>query len=77
MTTKKIVPLGHQLFEAGKLILRIPSSRKKRELQPSLVGVVNGLEELLGIRGVNEHRNPEPGARVPERIELRVIDSET
>ena len=75
MLAEQVVALRHQLFEARKAVLRIATVREQRELEPTLVRVVDRLEELLRIGGVDEHRKPEPRARVPDRIELGVVDA--
>src|SRR6185295_10440240 len=42
----------------------------------ALVGVIDRFEELLRIRGMDEHRQLEPSAGVPHRVELRVVELE-
>ena len=63
-------------FEARELTLRIAAVVEERELQPVLVREVDGLEELHGFGGVDQHRNVVPGARLPDGIQLRVVHLE-
>src|SRR5206468_7683657 len=77
MFAKQVVALGHELVEARKAVGGISASGEERQLEPALVAVVDRLEELLRIRRVNEHRNPEPCAGVPERIQRRIVERET
>ena len=71
MPAEQVVALGHQLLEARKPVRRIAAVGEERELEPALVVVVDRLEELLRIGGVDEHRQVQPRARVPDRIERR------
>ena len=77
MLAEQIVALRHQLLEAREAgRCGYATSREQRQLEPALVGVVDRLEELLRIGGVDEHRKLEPRARVPDRIELGIVELE-
>ena len=60
----------------GILVGRIAAVREERQLEPALVRVVDGLEELRRVGGVDEDRQLEPRARIPDRIELRIVELE-
>ena len=76
MLLEETVALRHQLFERGIVAGRVAPIAEQRELQPALVVVVDRLEELRGIGGMDEDRNLETGARLPERIEIRIVEME-
>ena len=44
------------------------------QLEPALVGWIDRLEERRGLAGVDEHRNVQPRARLPDRIELGIVE---
>ena len=50
------------------------AAREERQLQPALVVEVVRREERLRLGGVDEHRDVEAGRRLPDRIELGVVD---
>ena len=76
MLAEQVVPLARDLLEAREPVRRISALGKQRQLQPALVAVVDRLKELLRVGGVNEHRKPEASARIPDGIEVRVVDLE-
>ena len=49
----------------------------QRQLQPSLVGVIERIEKRLRLGDVDQHRHVEPRARLPNRIELRLVHAQT
>ena len=65
--------LGHQLLEAGTPVL-VAAIGIERELEPALVVVVERLEERRRLGDVNEHRDVQPRAGLPDRIELGIVD---
>ena len=68
------IALPHQVLERRKpRAVEVPAVGKQRHLEPALVVVVERLEELRRIRGVDEHRNVEPRRRLPDRIELGIV----
>ena len=69
------IALGEQLLEARELAGRIAAIAIERQLEPALVVHVDGLEELLRLRGVDEHGHPKPAADLPDWIELRIVDA--
>src|SRR4029077_9644726 len=52
------------------------TSREKLELEPALIMVVHRLEEFLWISRVDEHRKLEARGRLPNGIELGVVEGE-
>ena len=74
MTPEEAIALGHQLLERRVRRRREPSVAEERQLEPALVLVVDRLEELLRIGGVDEDRNIEPCGGLPDRIELRIVE---
>ena len=64
------------LRSAGYSLGRIAPIAEQRELEPAFVVVVDRLEELGRIGGVDEDRDLEPRARLPDRIELRIVEVE-
>ncbi len=73
----RLSPFGHQLLERRKLFGRIAAAREQRELEPAFVLVIDRLPELLRVSGVNEDRQLEPGRRLKDRIERRVVEGKT
>ena len=74
MLPEQVVALRHQLLEARKLAGRIATVAEQRQLEPALVVVVDRLEELRGIRRVDEDGNLQPRAGIPDRIELGIVE---
>jgi hypothetical protein len=74
MALEQVVALGHQLLEAREAIGGITAIGEKGKLEPALVVVVDRLEELLRISGVDEHRQVQARACVPDGIELGIVD---
>ena len=66
--------LGHQLLEGDAARLGGGAAREERQLQPALVVEVVRREERLRLGGVDEHRDVEARRRLPDRIELGVVD---
>ena len=74
---EQAVALGHQLLERGKpRPVLVAAVGIERQLEPALVVVVERLEELRRIGGVDEDRNLEPRGRLPDRIELGIVELE-
>src|SRR5687768_604919 len=76
MLPQQVVPLRHELLECREPVRRITPPREKAQLQPPLVVLVDRLPELLRVGRVNEDRNPEARARLPYRVQCRIIDAE-
>ena len=70
---EQVVALGHQLVERDLTGLVVAAIGEERQLEPALVAVVERLEELLRLGGVDEDRHVEPRERLPHRIELGVV----
>ena len=70
------VALRHQLLEARKAVLRILPAGKHVQLEPALVVEVHRRPELRGIGHVNQHRDVQPGAGLPDRVEIGVVHLE-
>src|SRR6185503_6183014 len=68
---------GHELLEAWKLVCRVPPPGEQRELEPPLVRVVDRLEELLWIGGMDEDGELEARAGVPDGIEVGIVELES
>src|SRR5580704_10493536 len=65
-----------QLFERWKPRAVKTPVRMLGQLLIALVARVRGKKESLRIAGVNENRNPETPAFVPDRIQPRIVDRE-
>ena len=74
--SEQVVALRNQRLEAGIAILRIAALGEQRLLQPSLVCVVQRTEELLRIAGVDEHRELQSRAGVPDGVQLGIVELE-
>ena len=74
MLPEQVVALRHQLLERDLAGLIVAAVAEERQLEPALVVHVDRLEELLRFGRVDEDRNVQARARVPERIELRIVD---
>ena len=74
MLAEHVVALGHQLLERHLARLVVAPIGEQRQLEPALVLDVLRLEELLRLGGVNERRHVEPRERVPQRIDLGIVD---
>ena len=72
MPADHVVALGHQLLEADAGLMTPIGI--ERQLEPPFVRVVERLEECRGLGDVNQHGHVEPRARLPDRIELRIVD---
>src|SRR5258708_18240394 len=55
---------------------RHATSREERQLEPALIGVVHRLVELLRISRMDEHRELESRGRLPDGIEIGVVERE-
>ena len=66
--------LSQDLLEGRVLLGRAGAAGKLLELQPPLVVLVLRLEEGTRLAGVDEHRDPELGALVPDGIQARIVD---
>ena len=64
----------HELLEGDAARLGGGAAREERQLQPALVVEVVRREERLRLGGVDEHRDVEARRRLPDRIELGVVD---
>ena len=69
-----VIALGHELLEADAVLMT--TIRKQSQLEPALVMRVDRIEERLRLSDVNQHRDVQPDAGVPDRIEFRVVDAQ-
>ena len=76
MPAEKIVAFLHELVEVRMLVRGYATSWKERQLEPSLVGVVDRLVELLRVSGVDEHWKLQASGSSPNRIEVRIVERE-
>ena len=77
MLREQPVALAHQLFERRKpRAVLVAAIRIQRQLQPSLVVVVERLEELRRVGDVNEDRDVQPRGGLPDDVQLRIVELE-
>src|SRR5687768_15385514 len=72
---EEVVALCHQRIEPRHLVLRDSTPGKQCQFQPALVPVVHRLIELGGITRVDEHRQSQSRRRVPDRFQLRIVET--
>jgi hypothetical protein len=76
MLAEHAVALVQQFLEARELAGRVAPVAEQRELEPAFVGEVDGLEELLRLGGVDEHRHAEAAAHRPDGVEVGVVHAQ-
>src|SRR4030095_12437371 len=76
MLLEQPIALGHQRLESRKARILITAILEQRQLQPALIRVIDRIPELMWIRGVDEDRDVEVSRRIPDRIELWIVDSQ-
>src|SRR5690606_33501920 len=73
VTSEYIVLLGYDGLPLYRVVV-VPTARTKFKLQPSFVVRIHGLPERAWIRRMNQYRNAQLAALVPDRPDPRIID---
>src|SRR4029453_3306338 len=76
MLLEQPIALGHQRLESRKARILITAILEQRTLHPAPIREIDRIPELLWVRGVDEDRDVEAIRRIPDRIELWIVDSQ-